>query len=730
MAFFCDRQWRGTTLNVEPGMTHEEPGIAHRVSRKTSTAGREQSKLQATALVACLLLSTVSPYGIAQQTATPAVTPPAGLKDLPAAPAPNYTVPVDMRSTPENFTKSRGYIPNPIAPYRSISVAPPRFTNTPRLTDLVHDGKIYLSLSDAITLALENNYDIAIARYNLDIADTDILRTKAGTLPRGVNTGIVAGTQGSSGQLLLSGGGPGGTSAGAGGAGAGAGGLVTNTSTAGPLPENLDPALTGTLQYEKLDTPSSNAFTGAPVLSQGVGTYDFAYNQGFLTGTALNVGFNNSRSTTNSQFSQFSPQFNSSFRATVTQHLLQGFGLGLNSRFIVQAKNNRRITDAAFRQQIIYTVNQIENIYWGLVSTYEDVQAKESALEQSKQLTADNRKQLEIGTLAPLDVVTSDSQVAGDQQALISAQSGLEFQQLIMKQAIARNLSDPALSKAPVIPTDRVNLIETPEEKMAVEDLVNQAYANRPEVEQDLLNLKNSELSLKAVRNGLLPVVDAYGFYGASALGGSQNSSLNCGSFTGPFVPCPPNKYPAVGYGTTFSNLFNNNAPDKGIGVNISIPIRNRIAQADQARSVLEYRQNELRLEQIYIQIRTQVINGQFALTNDRAQVQAALAARELAFQSLDSEQKKYHLGASTTYAVLLQQKVLASGENNLIVAKATYAKDRAAFSQTLANTLERYGISLGDAVIGKVSQIPVIPGLEAPKNTKEPTMPAPPTPQ
>ncbi|HVJ09762.1 MAG TPA: TolC family protein [Acidisarcina sp.] len=701
-------------MNVEKGKTHE----AH-ASHQVPTAARVQSKLQTTAMVACLLLSTVSPYGMAQQ--TPPVTPPAGMKDLPPTPAPNYTQPMFMRSTPRDFTRPQGYYPNPLAPYKAISMEPSRFTNTARIHDLIRDGKIYLSLSDAITLALENNYDIAIARFNLDIADTDILRSKAGAQLRGVNTGIVSGTQGTAGQTLISGGGPGGTSVGSSGAGAGAGGLVTNTSSAGPNPESLDPTLTGTIQYENAKQPTSNPFSGAPVLSTGTTQYDFAYNQGFLTGTALTVGFNNSRQTTNSQFSSYSPQYNTNFKAEVTQHLLQGFGWGVNSRFIVQAKNNRRITDASFRQQILYTVNQIENIYWGLVSSYEDVQAKERALTQSKQLTADNRKQVEIGTLAPLEVINSDSQVASDQQALISSQTALEYQQMVMKQAMLRNLSDPELSKAPVIPTDRVSLIESPEEKMSVDDLVKQAYTNRPEVEQDILQLKNSELSMKAIKNELLPVVDAYGFYGASAIGGSQNP--NCMNFvTG--KPCVANQFPTVSYGTAFSRLFNSSAPDKGVGVNISIPIHNRIAQSDQARSVLEYRQNELRLEQIYIQIRTQVLNGVFALTNDRAQVQAALAAREFAYQSLDSEQKKYHLGASTTANVLQQQRNLAAGENNLIVAKALYAKDRAALSQTLANTLEHYGISLGDAVSGKISQVPVVPGVEAPKDTKEPSMP------
>ena len=357
-------------------------------------------------------------------------------------------------------------------------------------------------------------------------------------------------------------------------------------------------------------------------------------------------------------------------------------------------------------------MNQVENIYWGLVSAYEDEQAKERALGQSTQLTADNRKQLEIGTLAPLDVVNSDSTVATDKQSLIASKSNLEYQQLIMKQAIARTLNDPQLSSAPVIPTDRVGLDRLPEEDTAVEDLVRQAYVNNPQIEQAVLNMKNNEITIKAEKNGLLPIVDAYAFYGASAIAGSQNP--NAVDFT-TGLPYAAGYYPSIGYGTGLKNLFNNSAPDKGVGVNVTIPIRNRTAQADQARSQMEYRQSQMRLQQLYTQIRIQVINAQYALTNDRAQVSAAQAARDYAAQSLDAEQKKYKLGASTTANVLQQGRNLATGENTLLSATAAYAKDRAALEQLLSTTLDHYGISIEAAASGNITQAPVIPGLTAP---------------
>ncbi len=292
---------------------------------------------------------------------------------------------------------------------------------------------------------------------------------------------------------------------------------------------------------------------------------------------------------------------------------------------------------------------------------------------------------------------------------------------MIMKQAIARELTDPVLANAPVIPTDRVGLDRLPEEDMSQDDLVQQAYVNNPQIEQAALNMKNDEITIKAEKNGLLPTVDAYAFYGASAVSGSQSPNLNCGALSGfGGSGCP---FPTVGYGTAFGNLFDNKAPDTGVGVNITIPLRNRVAQADQARSQMEYRQAQMRLQQLYTQIRIQVINGQYALTNDRAQVKAAQAGREYAAQSLDAEQKKFKLGASTSALVLQQQRNLANSENTVISATAAYAKDRAALLQLLSKTLDRYGVSITDAATGVMATAPVIPGLTAP------TAPAPPKP-
>ena len=684
-------------------------------------------KLKSAAAVSCLLAGTAPGFAQtaqapqqAQKAQNPAGAP--NTQGLPPEPVPNFTQPLYMRPQARDFSKERGYWPNPIAPYRATTAPPASFLNSPRLSDLIKDGKIYLSLSDAILLALENNYDIAIQRFNLNIADTDILRTRSGALFLGVNSGLVTGTLGGSGTTVTSGGGPGGTSVAAGGAGTGAGGLALTTNGGGPLPENMDPSFTGNIQLQRQATPETNSlFYPSGRLSQNTNVYNFAYNQGFITGTNLQVGFNNSYTTSNFIFNSFSPQYLTSFNAQITQHLLQGFGWGINGRFIIQAKNNRRIADSAFRQQLLYTINQVEQIYWGLVSAYEDLQAKNRALDQSTRLLEDDKKALEIGTMAPLDVVSANSQVETDKQAVIASQSNLEYQQLLMKQAIARSLEDPMLVNAPVIPTDRVSLVEVPEERETADALVRQADANSPSIEQAVMTLKNDEITLKGEKNGLLPTLDVYGFYGASAIGGAQ--SPDCLNFeTG--APCSPNTYPAVTYGTAFSNLFNSSGPNKGVGFNLSIPIRNRQAQSAQARSELEYRQAQMRLQQLYVQTRMQVVNAQYALTNDRASVQSAIATRDYDRQSLDAEIKKLHLGASTTALVLQQQRALAIAEGNLISATAKYAIDRASLSQILASTLDRYGISIADAATGNVRTAPIIPGLEPAKQEPEVTVP------
>jgi outer membrane protein TolC len=603
-------------------------------------------------------------------------------------------------------------------PYKGREVAAPNFTNATRLDQLLREGKLMLSLNDAIALALENNLDLAIARYNLNIADTDVLRTKAGGTTRGVATGIVQNTPGGGVGGIGAGTGAGGTTTAAGGAGAGTGGIVLSTSGVGPTVDSFDPVLTGNLSLQRGTFPQATTLlTGVPTTTQNTNTYDFGYSQGFVTGTALNIGFNNSRTSTTSLFPDFTPQLDSSFRATIRQHLLQGFGIDVNRRFIDIAKNNREISDIAFRQQVISTVSQIQNIYWDLVNAYEDVKVKERSVGLAQRLLSDNRKQVEIGTLAPIEVVRAESEVAARNQELIVSQTNLQLQQLLIKNALTRNLTDPVLAAAPVVPTDIMLLTPAMDEVQPVQDLIQEALGHRPDIAQARIDLTNRTINKKGARNALLPSLDLQAWYGSSAISGVFNPAKICQAGQTPEddrctlpadVPAPS------GYGSAFRNLFNNSAPDKGAALVLNIPIRNRAAQADQVRSELEYRQAEMRMQQLNNQIGIEVRNAQFTVQQNRARVEAAVKGRELAQESLDAESKKYALGASTNYAVLQAQRDLALAESNLVAAQTAYQKSKVEIDRVTARTLDRNNISINDAETGRVNQMPAAPGLQA----------------
>jgi outer membrane protein len=651
-------------------------------------------------------------------------------QEPPAAPTPQNTP--EARPLPVlDYAKPVSHFPNPIGPYTPRYLAAPNVANTARIDGLMHDGKLYLSLNDAISLALENNLDIAIARYTLNIADTDILRARSGASILGTPIGLVLNTPGGGvgGIGASSGGATGGTSLGAGGLGSGTNGLVSSTLGFGPLINSFDPVITGTLQEDHFSQESSSAFS-VPLLSQNTGTVDFAYNQAFQWGTNLTVGFNNTRATTNSSFSSLSPQLNSNFRAQVSQHLLQGFGFAPNTRFIKIAKNNRELSDVAFRLQITDSVDQIENIYWDLVFATENVRVQNESLAFAQKTLSDTKKQVEIGSLAPIEVVRAQSTVAQDQQAVTAAQNGLQLQQLLMKNAISRTLKDPALATAEVVPTSTMD-VPAQEAVIPVEDLINEALRHRAELVETRIDLNSRQLSNKAVRSALLPSVDVFAYYGGSGLGGAQNPAALCLNAQQPFCatanPDPTLSQspiaPTTGYGSTLNQLVNSTAPDKGVGLQLNIPLRNRAAQAVQIRSELEYRQAQMRQLQIENQVTVEVRNAQYQVLQNRASVDSARAALELGRQSLDAEQKKYQFGTSTTTLVLQYQSQLATSESTLVNAMVAYEKSQVELDRATGQLLDHANISIDDAAKGQVTRAPNVPYIAPKKDSPTATV-------
>ncbi len=592
---------------------------------------------------------------------------------------------------------------NPIDAYRAVHVPAANLANSPRIDTLVVNGILQLSLHDAIALALENNLDLAIARYNIPIAQADVLRTKAGGIFRGVNTGVVQNTPGGGigGFGSSVGAGAGGTSGGSGGAGSGASGLVSSTLGTGTNVSSYDPDITANLNYQSSSQPLSNlSVYGVPTLDSASLNANFGYAQAFPTGTSLQFSYNSDRATTNSPFQFLLPELDSNFQLLARQHLLAGFGLGPNLRYLRIARNDQKISDQSFELQVISTITQIANIYWDLVAAYEDEQVKQASLDFANDTLTSARKQLDLQAIPALDVLKDEAEVANREQDVSIAKSQLQFQELLIKNALTKNLDDPILEAMPVHPLEdlattpgvpHVVPSEAPGNVGAIpagptEDQVQLAIHNRIELSEAAIDLQNRSISNQAARNALLPTLDAIAYYGGTGLAGT----VAPGSSNASTVP--------NGFGGAITNTFNNSAPNYYVGLQLNIPLRNRVAKSDQYRSELEYRQAELRVEEQRKQIRIEVRNAEYALAQSQARVLAATKARSLAARSFDITGKEQQLGAGSAFQTAGARRDLATADSNLVAARTAYQKAKVELDRATGQTLEANKISIQNA--------------------------------
>ena len=662
-------------------------------------------------LPTCLLAQTAGPAASSQ------ATPP------PAAPQPMPAELVHLK----DYSVPRSAFPNVLQPYMPQDVPQPNLGNSARIDSLMHNGKIYLSIDDAVALTLENNLDLEIARYNLNIADADVLRAKSGGSILGVNTGIVQNTPGGGvgGLGGTVGSGTGGTTVAAGGVGTGTNGLVSSTLGIGSPITSFDPAITSTIQLDKNQSESTSPFSPVPIVAQNTYTADFGYTQGFQFGGTLTGVFDNTHQTTNNTTSLLTPQLGSNFQFRFTQNLLQGFGFLPNTRFIRIAKNNREISDVAFRLQVMTTVDQIENMYWDLVYAFENVRVQQEGLTYGQRALDDAKRQAQVGTIPPIQVVSAQSTVSTDQQNLIVAQNNLQLQELLMKNALSRSIEDPVLAEADVVPT---STMEIPQQEAVtpIQDLINQALQHRAELVETRIDLNSRDINNKAVRNSMLPTLDAFAYYGGSGVGGDINAECSFSGtpcFNAAKAPPPFRSGGPVTYSGTLQQLVNSTAPDKGIGLTLNIPIRNRLAQSNQVRAQLEYRQAQVRQVQLENQVRIEVRNAQFDVKQNRVAVQAAQSAVDLARQTLDADQMKLKVGLTTEVTILQDAATLTTNESNLVSAKAAYEKSRIELDRATGLLLDHSNIDVTEAVRGQVTHLPVVPFV-APRQDVQPAQP------
>lgn len=585
---------------------------------------------------------------------------------------------------------------NPISAYRPSDAPELNLMNSPRLQQLIRDGKIYLSLKDAIALALENNLDLAYFRYNLIIADMDLARTKAGGQVRGVNTSVVQGTQGGFSSTASSGGGA--SSSGGGAGAAGAGGLVQSTLGIGTAVNSFDPVLSIGSLVDHTTTQEPNTFQiGVPLLKQNTIQFLSQYSQSFPLGTNIQANYKGQRYTINSPYYTVNPNLFSSFQFTVNQPLLAGFGLGTNERYIRIAKKNKTLTDLSFRAQAIATITQVENIYWDLVNAYQDEQVKERSLAFGQQTLDDDQKQLQLQAIPAMQVLKDQSDVATREGELTVAKATLRLNELLIKNALTKEIDDPQLADMPVVPLDRIGTSDSNEGK-AIDALIAEAEKNRPDVTQDQIAMEIAQDSLKTIKNSLLPSLSVYGLFAGSGTGGPANPNCSLGP-----DQCSTNL--PTDFASTLQNTFNYTAPEYQVGFQLNIILRNRIAKADQFRAVLEFRQNQLTFETQKKNIRSEVRNAQYALQQARARVDSQQKARDLAQKTFDVTKQEQQLGSKSSIDTLNADHDLAVAESALFTAQAAYEKAKVEIDRATGETLDRMGVSIDDAKSGVVSQ-------------------------
>jgi outer membrane protein len=587
-------------------------------------------------------------------------------------PAPtNPPIPVSLGVEKYHYRHAPKGFPNLIAPYRPIRIPEPVLTNSPRVDQLIHDGKLQLTLQDAVELALENSMDIAVARYNPWFADTDILATEAGSQPFGIT------------------------------------GAEVRQSFANVPFLNYDPTFNSQISYDDRLTPVNNPLisgTGtaqAASLTSHAATYTNNVTEGFSTGTTGTLAWNNTRSSSGSTFNFFNPDVSSALVVTVQQQLLNGFGRYVNRRNIMISKNNRKLADYVFEAQAITTVTSTIDAYWELAYARANVEVQQQAVAVSQRLYGDNKKQLEIGTMAPLDVTRSEAQLATDQQNLIIAQTTKLQDEQILKNAISKDPLAANLINVEIIPTDKPSPPETTE-TATFEESIKEAFQKRPELLEQQINITNAGIDARATGIALRPTATLFAQYTSQGLAGVSS------------VPGTGGAPPTVtqqGFTTAQSQVFQNKFPDYLVGVQVQIPIRNRANQAVNQHAILQLRQIEAQMQQLKNAAVVDVRNTYIALEQGRVQVATASEARKLQQQTFDAEQKKYQLGASTVYNVILTQRDLVTAQGAELRALANLLEAKAAYERAVGRTLDVNRVTIADAKHGEVEKDTLIPG-------------------
>ncbi len=609
---------------------------------------------------------------------------------------------------------SRNYLPRPT---RAISWA-----DSPRLEKLMRAGILYLSLRDAIALALENNLDIENARFTLPQAQANLLRASAGQLLTNVSNSVSSGPSSASSGVLA---GSGGFGAGASGGSSGSQqGVLSglNVQLAGSAIPNLDPAFYTQVSLSHQTTPLTSAFAaGTNELITAQKGWIYAYQESFLTGTTATLSMSNTYGYwQNAPNNDFNPTTSAVLGLSITQNLLKGFRLAVNNRVIRVAKNQVRISDLTFKQQTMTTVDNVVSLYWDLALFNDNLRIRQQALDLNTRLYEDNKRRAELGAIAPIDIIQAEAEMKGAQQDVKNAESQLLQQETILKGVLTRGgMDNLAIATARIVPLDHFDM-PAQERIEPLQDLISQAIAARPDVAQSAIGLEDTRISMLGTKDALLPTLSLS--LGASNIGqaGQLNSipqleTTPTGAVVSvPHNPATVNQFFLGGYGTALDQVFTRKFPNYNASIALTVPIRNRSAQADLITQQLQYRQSQIQDRQLLNNVKISVINSQTALTQARAAWENAVEASRLQEETQRGTRRKYELGTATILDVVITQQTTVARELSEADALNQYIHAKLNLQNTLGRILDDYNVSIDDAKKGTVGRepdpIPAIP--------------------
>jgi outer membrane protein len=603
----------------------------------------------------------------------------------------------------QDIAPIRPQAPVIIRPYLAVTVAPIRLSNSERIATLVRAGMLYLTAQDAIALALENNIDIEVSRYNPFIAQWNLERSQAGGALPGVPSGAsqagsVANGQGVAGSQAA---------AGVSVPGARSNGSSSNATVSqiGPVTQNLDPILQENSTFSHLSAPQPDEVqSGVFNLIQTTHVYSGSYQQGYLAGGIVSVSYSDHYLGENASSDLLNPTVAPSVSISLQQNLLRGFGVAANARTITVARINLNTTELNFRTQVISVVSQVLGAYYGLAADYEDLRAKRSASETAQTFLNDVKRQIEIGSVAPSDLITAESQAATSAQAVVDSNATLEQQELSFKNLISRTgPANPVLANVRIVPIDSIAIPAT-DNLLPIDQMVRQALVNRSDLASEVAGEKANEVNSLGTRNGILPTLDGFVVESQAGLAGAPKT-INVDGLTE-----SGDKYFAGGIGNALGQVFRRNFPTESAGAFYQEPLRNRQAQADYAIDLLQLRQTQLSNRKDFNQVEVDVRNGVVALRQARARYDAAVKNRELQQELFDAEEKRFRLGASTPYNVALQQRDLISAQSSAVAALVAYSNARVSLDQTLGITLEANHVSMDEVKSGKIARSSSLP--------------------